>query len=51
MQKIQQKLVLLLGCTGPTGYHIANKILKDKQFSLRVVVRSRAKLQKLFKEK
>ncbi len=51
MSKGQHKLVLLFGSTGPSGFHVANKILTDSQFALRVVVRSKAKLQKLFKEK
>ena len=50
MEAESKPLVLLFGSTGETGFHIANKFL-DEGYPVRVVVRSKDKLGKMFRER
>jgi uncharacterized protein YbjT (DUF2867 family) len=46
MQKdSERKLVLLLGATGRTGYHVALRLLESQNYPVRIVARSKNKVQ------
>lgn len=44
------KLVLVLGATGKSGFHITNTLI-DNGYAVRIVVRSKNKIAEVFQEK
>lgn len=44
------KLVLVLGATGKSGFHITNTLI-NSGYAVRIVVRSKNKVAELFQEK
>lgn len=43
----KKEFVLLLGCTGKTGFHIANELIA-RRVPVRIVVRSKERVTELF---